>query len=141
MTNLITKTEKIGMEGGSGVAFWLKEMRGDNKRAADSNDSLIGKIYNSNVEWLTKIAANSLRTADNTGAIKDDISGGVSINQPITVNVASGVASAQSIGSSVTSGIRGALTSNNTQILNMFKDALSKNTSNVRGAIKDAVTA
>lgn len=141
--DLMHLTDESLNNNGKSVSEYLAEQTGH----FEDTQHLIEEAGVSNDEWLTKIEANTLKTANNTEKIKDDIAGGVQINQPITVTVGNPSAirssftgvSAQSIGTSVTSGISTVMARENTRLISAIKEALKKNTGGLRSSVKKVV--
>ena len=142
--DLMHLTDESLNNNGKSVSEYLAEQTGH----FEDTQHLIEEAGVSNDEWLTKIEANTLKTANNTEKIKDDIAGGVQINQPITVTVGNPSAirssftgvSAQSIGTSVTSGLATVMARENTRLINAIKDALKKNTGGLRSSVQKLVS-
>ena len=142
--DLIHLTDVSLNNNGKSVAEYLSEQTGN----FEDTQQVIEAVGVTNDEWLTKIEANTLKTANNTEKIKDDIAGGVQINQPITVTVGNPSAirssftgvSAQSIGTSVTSGLSTVMARENTRLISAIKEALKKNTGGLRSSVKKVVS-
>ena len=120
---------------GNDTVKWLQKIHNQNVGVSDVADVMEAEASRSDL-WLRTIADISTRTAMNTSAIRAELASGVSINQPITVNVAGGTATAQGIGAHVTAGMSQVMHRENNRIIAVLKDALNKNSGGIRRTVK-----